>query len=682
MQGLMFEEKANGVWRAGVGESYATLLGLANVATRSADLPAPAFPFSSDRIAAERVGDRWVISVPFSESETLYGPGLSFQSLRKNYTVVPLRVDHYGGKDNGRTHVPTAFYVSDRGYGIFVDTTAYPTFYMGGALRKDAKNPPAERDRGSDSDWSAVTPSEFVEISFEGQGADLYVIAGANECEVVARFNLLCGGGCSVPKWGLGFWERLHIRSEERDVSDTVALYREHGFPLDVIGLEPGWQSNSYPCSLEISRKKFPHFEEMTSDLLERGIRLNLWENMYVSRTSRLYGALYDLSGSHLVWNGLVPDYTLAEAREIYSDYHAKTLLRAGISGFKIDECDGYDKYLWPDHATFPSGHSATTVRQSYGVLLQKMIYELYRKENLRTYGLVRASNAGASAFPFCVYNDSYTFRDFLHALCSAAFCGTLWVPEVRDAKTPDEWIRRFQLCVLSPMMLLNSWATGAKPWRFPEAEAVIRELVIFRKQMLPYLYHAFHVYATEGIPPFRPLCMDFGNFVAEEIGDGRLDDTQNPYQHKEIGEVTDQFLVGDCLMVAPLMPNCEARDVVLPADCKWYDFFTGEYVGCGEIKRFACPLERMLIFVREGGMVPMLERSEIESRRAARVTVRCFGERGERLLYDDDGTSFDFERGVYRLTALSFRKNAETLHGEATVLHDAYPSAYEFDFV
>ncbi len=675
MANLAFRELAGGIWKASVGKQYPTLLELAGVKPKLKSSPAERFPFSDAPICATVVDDRHVISIPFSEGESLYGLGLSFKSLCKSHAVVPLRVDHFGGKDNGRTHAPVPFYVSDSGYGIFIDTTAFPTFYMGGTVRKDAANPPPERDRGSDADWSAVTPSELVEVSFSGRGADVYVIAGADMKEVVARFNLLCGGGCTVPKWGLGFCERLHLRSREEDVYETVRLYREHDLPLDVIGLEPGWQSNSYPCTLEISREKYPRFEEMTEALLEQGIRLNLWENPYLSRRSPLYREMYPLSGSHMVWNGIVPDLTLEEARRLYAEHHQSTLIRAGVSGFKIDECDGYDKYLWPDHAEFPSGNSAATLRQGYGLLCQRTVHEAFRQSGRRTYGLVRASNAGASSFPFCIYNDCYTFGDYLNGICSAAFCGALWVPEVRDAKTAEEWVRRFQLCALSPMMMLNSWATGAKPWKFPETEAIIRELILLRKKLLPYLYNAFHTYAEDGIPPFRPLCMDFGSITAKETGSGRLDDTANPYQHKSLRDITDQFMVGDSLMVAPLIPGSCEREVVLPDDCRWYDFFTGEPVGRGEIKSFACPTDRMLLFVREGGMIPLLEED------GKRITVRCFGDSGEGLLYDDDGESYNHEKGEYRLTRLAFQRIDGAVRGRTEVVCDGYPATAQIDF-
>ena len=97
------------------------------------------------------------------------------------------------------------------------------------------------------------------------------------------------------------------------------------------------------------------------------------------------------LTGSHTVWGGVVADLTLPEAQKIRLAQMEKDQVNLGISGYKIDECDGYDRWLWPDVAKFPSGNSAEQLRQTYGLLLQKMTTDLYRQKNSRTFGLVRA---------------------------------------------------------------------------------------------------------------------------------------------------------------------------------------------------------------------------------------------------------------------------------------------------
>ena len=98
------------------------------------------------------------------------------------------------------------------------------------------------------------------------------------------------------------------------------------------------------------------------------------------------------------MWAGEVPDFTMPEARKIFFGQLEKNQVNIGVSGYKIDEVDGYDHYLWPDVATFPSGMSAEQMRQTYGVLAMRYSAELFH-QNQRTYGLVRASNGGASPF-------------------------------------------------------------------------------------------------------------------------------------------------------------------------------------------------------------------------------------------------------------------------------------------
>src|SRR5690606_28940895 len=129
--------------------------------------------------------------------------------------------------------------------------------------------------------------------------------------------------------------------------------------------------------------------------------------------------------------------------------------LSVGVSGYKIDETDGYDTWLWPDVTRFPSGFSAEQIRQTYGLQIQKMTADWFRERNQRTYGLSRASNAGASALPYVIYNDYYNHRDFITALCNSSFIGVLWLLEARSSATSEEWLRRMQAVCLSPMAML-----------------------------------------------------------------------------------------------------------------------------------------------------------------------------------------------------------------------------------
>ncbi len=658
------------IWKLtfGIPQAQSSLFSLSGIAVDESLLSEQPCPVKAAHIECEQVRDRFVLRVPLNPAEHLYGLGLNFEKMSVNFAVRHLRVDHYAGRDTGRTHAPVPFYVSDAGYGVFIDTAENISFYMGGAVRTDAVNPPPEMNRGRDDNWQCNQPAEYVEISFIGSGADVYITQGETMRDTVAAFNRLCGSGCLPPKWGLGFWDRLPIRCDEQGALDELDAFKEHRLPLDVLGLEPGWQNGSYPCTYEWDRERFADPAAFVRSMNERGLHVNLWENMFVSRKSRIYKDILPYCGSHQVWGGAVPDFTLKEARDILMRQHAED--HPGVSGYKVDECDGYDAWLWPDHASFPSGASATAVRNVYGTHLQHMFYELFRAQNKRTYGLVRAANAGSAPMPFCLYNDCYEFSQYLTGMATAGFCGALWTPEIRDADSPEEWVRRFQLGALSPMLMLNAWASGAKPWKYPEVESIIAETITLRRALLPYLYNAFYAYYKEGIPPFRAPVMDYAALTGQEDeASGALDDTENPYEIRAVCDVVDQYLIGESLMAAPMLPGQYERYIVLPEGV-WYDFHTGERFSAGRI-RYACPLERAPLFVKESGMIPMLREDGV-------LEVRCFGEKGAMTLYDDDGETFAYERGDHALIHLAFERDAQGhVAGRFTTEAHGYETAY-----
>lgn len=124
--------------------------------------------------------------------------------------ILNLHVDHYGGKDNGRTHAPVPFYVSSLGYGVFVNSARYLTVYAGSGARKDSPDAPIAKDRNTDKTWAANPYSDAVSILVPASGVEIYIFAGPTPMDVVRRYNLFCGGGALPPRWGLGFTLRTH----------------------------------------------------------------------------------------------------------------------------------------------------------------------------------------------------------------------------------------------------------------------------------------------------------------------------------------------------------------------------------------------------------------------------------------------------------------------------------------
>ena len=656
-----------GVWKGVVGtpEAY-SLLKVAGIIPQTESLkkmPDVNFPALGKEVVGAVSDGKTSLRIPLVKGEQLYGFGLNFQTVHQRGKILNLHVDHYGGKDNGRTHAPVPFYVSSEGYGVLVNSARYLTVYAGTGIRKDSPNAPVPQDRNTDKKWSSRPYSDAVEILVPAEGVEIYLFAGPTPMDAIRRYNLYCGGGPLPPRWGLGFTQRTQRLYTDEQVKEEVALFEEKGFPLDYIGLEPGWQSKAYPCSFEWDKGRYPNPAGFVKEMAERGVRINLWTNPYISPVSEIYKEMVPLSGSHTVWNGIVPDFSLENTQKIWTEKLKKEHLSIGVSGYKIDEVDGYDHYLWPDVATFPSGLSAEQMRQTYGLWVQKITADMYREQNVRTFGLVRASNAGGNSMPYVIYNDYYSHEDFITALINSGFSGVLWTPEVRGSKTGEEWLRRFQSVVFSPMAMINAWSSGTKPWSFPEVSESVKQYALLRMQMMPYWYSEFAKYRFEGTPPFRGMNLEpgFNVKVTEEVLSQNLED--NPYLEVVNKEIKDQYMAGEYLLVAPMFVGQESRKVILPKG-NWYDFYTGEYAGNGEVITVTPGLEKIPVYVKDGGIIPMMAPllHAPKTGEIVNLEVRHYGTKpNSYMLYDDDGETFDYEKGAYSwrtLTVKADKKN------------------------
>ncbi|WP_020533263.1 TIM-barrel domain-containing protein [Flexithrix dorotheae] len=669
---------ANGIWKYTVGtEEKLNPLKAADAKPNLEKLksfPSIEFPFAKDLINITKENHKTFIRLPLDDEEQIYGFGLQFKNINHRSKIYNLRVDHYGGRDNGRTHAPVPFYVSSKGYGVLINSASYITAYVGSSVRIDSRNKPPVYDRNTDKNWDPQPKSDVVELLIPAENVEIIVFNAETTLDVVRKYNLYCGGGYLPPKWGLGFTYRTHTLYSSVEVENEVQEFKKNGFPLDFIGLEPGWMNRSYPCSYEWDEERFPNPEEFVKRLLNKGVKTNLWINPYIAPKAKLHEKMLPYAGSHSVWNGIVPDYTMEAPRKLFIDFYKKNQLDIGVSGLKIDEVDGYDNWLWPDLATFPSGVSAEKMRQIYGLLLQDMVADLYHENNRRTYGLVRASNAGAAHLPFVLYNDYYNHRDFITALINSGFSGLLWTPEVRQSATGEEWLRRMQSVCFSPMAMINAWSSGTKPWSYPEVYKEVKEVALLRMQLLPYIYSTFADYHFNGTPPIRPMQL-LGNFSMKEISvKGDLDDTENPYEMALKNELKDQYMFGENILVAPVFTGETFRNVVLPKG-KWYDFYSGEFAGEDEIIQVEAKLEEIPLFVKDGGIIPMIapDLHAPQKDEDLPLEIKYYGKApGSFLLYDDDGETFNYEKGDFSWTRLKV-ENSETQNGELEKIEGEY---------
>ncbi len=287
-----------------------------------------------------------------------------------------------------------------------------------------------------------------------------------------------------------------------------------------------------------------------------------MWEHAYVSSSSPLYEPLYALSGNYEVWKGIVPDFSLPEARKIFADYHKKSFVDIGIDGFKLDECDGSDfctsDWCFSSCAEFPSGMDGEQYHNLFGALYMQAILEAL--DGKKTLSEVRSAGALCASYPFVLYSDLYDLSDFVRGVANSGFSGVLWTPEVRDAKTKKEFIRRLQTNVFSCQCIINGWYCEEVPWKTLNCENEVRELLKLRESLVPMLKKAFDKYRDTGVAPIRALVSDYT-------------EDENTY------EIDDEYIFCDDLIVCPMPLDSDEREVYLPKG-KWRDFWTKEKVG------------------------------------------------------------------------------------------------------
>ncbi len=219
--------------------------------------------------------------------------------------------------------------------------------------------------------------------------------------------------------------------------------------------------------------------------------------------------------------------------------------------------------------------------------------------------------------------------------------------------------------------MMLNAWASGKKPWSFPEVSDMVRENIELRLKLLPYLYTAFYEYYSKGIPPFRAMVLEEGFAEQGRTIGGNLDGVENPYAEKKTVNVTDQYMMGPSILVAPVFAGQTERTVILPAG-NWYDFYTGNYAGNNQEITIKTELDKIQLLVKDGAIIPML--ADITSQEANQnLQVRHYGTANANyLLYNDDGNTYNYKEDDYTIEALTVvRDKRGNLKGARKLVND-----------
>ncbi len=522
------------------------------------------------------------LEFPLLEKENIYGFGLQLKEFNHRGRRLRLKVNSDPVAPTGDSHAPVPFFVTTEGYGIYIDTARNIEVCCGMTkkrFRSGENNENSEVRLTTDELYANVKNNNVSNVVVDipaAKGVDIYIFEGETITDVVAQYNLLSGGGCDVPEWGLGVLYRAFGKSTENDIKKLTEYFEISGIPCDTIGFEPGWQSASYPCTYVWNKDNFPNYKETVDYLKNKGYHINLWEQAYVRAASPLYDSLYDLSGDYEVWQGIVPDFSIPEARRLFAEYHKQNFVDLGVDGFKLDECDGSDfcsgDWCFPDCTAFPSGMDGEQYHNLFGTLYMQTIMEALNGK--KTLSAVRSAGALCASYPFVLYSDLYDLADFVRGVVNSGFSGVLWTPEVRDAKTKKEFIRRLQANVFSCQCIINAWYCEEVPWKDLCCESEVKELLNLRRSLIPMLKKSFDKYRDTGIPPVRALVSDYTN-------------DENTF------EIDDEYIFCDNLIVCPMPLDGDEREIYLP-EGDWLDYWTKEKISSG---KFTVKTENIPVF-------------------------------------------------------------------------------------
>lgn len=511
-----------------------------------------------------------LLEFPIAEQEHFYGLGLQLKAFDLTGKKFVTRVNADPVSATGDSHAPVPFFVSTLGYGIYFDTARYVEFEFG-RKKKDSKidkSSGVSAVKTSTEELYAVRGIEreaVISVQIPAaKGVDVYIFEGENITDVVGQYNMLSGGGCVIPEWGLGTYYRCYGPADQEKVKNTIQYFLANDMPLSVVGLEPGWQTTAYSCSFKWNKTLFPEPENFVKKVYAQGMHLNLWEHAFVSASSEMHADLWEYSGNYTVWSGLVPDFADEKAQKIFSDYHKEKITFGLIDGFKLDECDGSDYtggWTFPLCSSLPSGLDGEQYHSLFGTLYMQTI--LKALDNRPTYSSVRNAGALAASYPFVLYSDLYGYNDFLRGLCTSGLSGLLWTPEVRHADSAEEFLKRLQMVVFSPQCLINGWYCEELPFIQFGIEKEVRFWLKEREKLKPRLQKAFELYHSTGKAVVRPLVSDYS------------------CDEEAFAEDTE-YLLGEDLLVAPAFLGKNERKIYLP-EGKWRNYFTGEIVECGK---------------------------------------------------------------------------------------------------
>ena len=533
--------------------------------------------------------------------ERVYGLGERFGAFVKNGQVVDTwNAD--GGTSSEQAYKNVPFYLTSRGYGVFVDHPENVSFEVGSEV------------------------NSRVQFSVGGESLDYYVIAGPEPKDVLRRYTALTGRPARVPAWSFGLWLTTSFTAsyDEDTVSAFVDGMAERDIPLSVFHYDCFWMREYQWSDFEWDSRAFHDPVGQIARMHERDVHVSLWINPYIAQRSVLFREAADngyllkrTDGSVWQWDmwqagmGLV-DFTNPDAADWYVA-KLQGLLDQGVDAFKTDfgERIPVEGVVWHD------GSDPHRMHNYYAKLYNEVVFRALERHHGVGDAVVFARSATAGSQQFPVHwggdNDS-TFLSMAESLrggLSLAMSGFgYWSHDIGGFEgTPDPGLFKRWLAfgLLSSHSRLHGSSSVRVPWAFDdEAVDIARSFTKLKMRLMPYLAGAAEQAHRCGTPMMRPMALEFP-------GDRSGFDADT------------QYMLGDALLVAPIFTADGSVEYYVP-EGEWTSLLDGSVVDGRRWISETHGYDSVPLRVRPGTVLPFgADDSRPDYDWSDGVTLRCF---------------------------------------------------------
>lgn len=508
----------------------------------------------------------WLIS----PGERIYGCGESFTSLNKVGQKVNLFVTDPQGPETNGMYKPIPFFFSNRGYGMFMNTSA-PTTCDFGATYIGANR-----------------------LYMGDERMDIFIFLGSPK-DILNQYTDITGKSPMLPLWTFGTWmSRISYFSQSEGL-DIAAQLRKHKIPADVIHFDTGWFGVDWQCDYQFAKDRFPDPKGMLSKMKKDGFHVCLWQLPYFTPKNRFFNELIEKGLN--VKNGMggmpyedaVLDLSNPQTVKWYQDKIAG-LINIGVSAIKCDFGEAA-----PLNGLYANGKSGFYEHNLYPLRYNKALWEAV-KQYSTDGGVIwaRSAWAGSQRYPLhwggdAATNNTGMMGDLRGGLSFGLSGFSFWSHDMGGFVTasPEDIYRRWL-----PFGFLSSHtrAHGApptEPWLISESFTnAFREAAEMKYRLMPYVYAQAKDCSNRGLPMVRALFVEYPDDPGAWL-------------------IEDEYLFGSQILVAPLMESGDSRDCYLPAG-KWIDYQSGEVYNGGwqKIKAGKIPA---IILVRDGSLIPIV---------------------------------------------------------------------------